>query len=300
MRRWGSSVGPLCFAVLLLFTLPARAQNKSAAPAPYGESSSELERLGKEILHAAKDSNSSEYTALIAGLAKTVPESWYSDAFGENSEALYEQYRRAHRQIEKDLESFFTDVVRDGATVTSASKHVAACDDDSGELIYPVLALREKQVPLYELRFRKGKKFHRLWALAYFGGAFHFVGELKPLEFFPPSRRKPADAPPDGLAFRPAGRIRVGGKVMAAQLIHTVHPEYPEIARLEFLQGKVQLHALIGRDGSVEYVQVLAGYCSLAEAAQRAVRQWQYRPTLLNGEPVEVDTTIEVVFKLRR
>jgi periplasmic protein TonB len=93
-------------------------------------------------------------------------------------------------------------------------------------------------------------------------------------------------------------RIRVGGQVQQANLIHQVLPLYPQIAKTAHIQGTVILHAIIGKDGSVQNLTYESGPPLLMRAAMDAVRQWRYRPTLLNGEPVEVDTTIDVVFTL--
>ena len=92
--------------------------------------------------------------------------------------------------------------------------------------------------------------------------------------------------------------LRVGGNVQAARIVRRVQPEYPEVARNERLQGTVRVHAIIGKDGSVSHLVVLRGYCSLAKASVKAVSQWRYTPTLLLGQPVEVDTTIDVIFAL--
>src|SRR5262249_42119452 len=94
------------------------------------------------------------------------------------------------------------------------------------------------------------------------------------------------------------GPIRVGGPVQAAMLVRRVQPDYPEIARGERLAGTVRLHAMSGKAGGISRLLVLHGYCSLAKSSVRAVSQWRYRPTLLNGEPVEVDKTIDVIFSL--
>jgi len=96
----------------------------------------------------------------------------------------------------------------------------------------------------------------------------------------------------------PVQRIRQGGKITSANIIKKVAPKYPGKARAAGIQGKVTLHVIIGKDGSVSQVDVIAGHPLLIQAAIDAVRQWKYRPTLLNGEPVEVDTTIEVIFTL--
>lgn len=93
-------------------------------------------------------------------------------------------------------------------------------------------------------------------------------------------------------------RIRVGGQVQSANLIHQVMPIYPEIAKTAHIQGTVLLHAIIAKDGSIKQLQYISGPPLLMRNAMSAVQQWRYRPTLLNGDPVEVDTTISVVFTL--
>src|SRR5438105_7849786 len=93
-------------------------------------------------------------------------------------------------------------------------------------------------------------------------------------------------------------RIRQGGAVTAASLINRVNPVYPPLARQTRVAGTVRLHAIISKQGTVQQLEVLSGHPLLVQSALDAVRQWRYRPTLLNGEPVEVDTTIDVIFSL--
>jgi protein TonB len=105
----------------------------------------------------------------------------------------------------------------------------------------------------------------------------------------------PSIAPPRGV---PATPIRVGGNVQQARLIHHVKPVYPPLAIPARVQGMVRLEALISKDGTIQNLHVLSGHPLLIPSAMDAVRQWRYQPTLLNGEPVEVVTTIDVVFIL--
>jgi len=93
-------------------------------------------------------------------------------------------------------------------------------------------------------------------------------------------------------------RVRVGGNVAAAKMIRQVAPVYPEFAKKDRIQGTVVLHAIIAKNGTVQELQYISGPKELMRAAMDGVRQWTYAPTLLNGEPVEVDTTIAVVFTL--
>jgi periplasmic protein TonB len=93
-------------------------------------------------------------------------------------------------------------------------------------------------------------------------------------------------------------RTRVGGAVQAAKLVNRVQPIYPPLARQTRISGTVRLHAIIAKNGTVEQLQVESGHPLLVQSALDAVRQWRYQPTLLNGDPVEVDTEIDVIFSL--
>jgi periplasmic protein TonB len=93
-------------------------------------------------------------------------------------------------------------------------------------------------------------------------------------------------------------RIRAGGNVQAAKLLNQIKPNYPPLARQTRISGTVRLHAIIGKDGSIQSLSLESGHPLLVQAALDAVRQWKYQPTLLNGVPVEVDTSIDVVFSL--
>jgi periplasmic protein TonB len=93
-------------------------------------------------------------------------------------------------------------------------------------------------------------------------------------------------------------RTKVGGQVQEAKIIARPNPIYPALARQARIQGKVQLHAIIDKEGKVSELQVVSGHPLLVKAALDAVQNWRYQPTVLNGEPVEVDTTIDVNFVL--
>jgi protein TonB len=102
-------------------------------------------------------------------------------------------------------------------------------------------------------------------------------------------------APPSPLAPHPA-RIRVPDKIAVAKLVHMVQPEYPADIKIE--GTVIALHAIISRDGSVQSLQYVSGSPMLMRSALNAVSQWRYSPVKLNGQPVEVDTMINVVFEL--
>jgi TonB family protein len=98
---------------------------------------------------------------------------------------------------------------------------------------------------------------------------------------------------------KPNGPIAVKPEIMQGQAIHRVTPVYPEDAKKAKIQGTVKLDAVIGKTGAVEQVNVVSGPEKLQQSAVDAVRQWTYKPFLLNGDPVEVKTTISVVYSLK-
>jgi protein TonB len=109
--------------------------------------------------------------------------------------------------------------------------------------------------------------------------------------------------PPPGPGPRPrekqptADPIPVG-TLDPAKVVNRVQPIYPPLARQARIQGTVVLEAIIGKTGRLEHLRVLSGHPLLVPAARDAVSQWRYRPTILDGEPVEIITTIEVNFTL--
>jgi TonB family protein len=114
---------------------------------------------------------------------------------------------------------------------------------------------------------------------------------------FPPSAPPPPPPPP------PPGALmvpqRIGGDVAQANLIHQVKPIYPPEARAARIQGVVLLQATIDKQGNVSNLNVISGHSQLNGAALDAVKQWRYKPQMLNGQPIDVVTTITVNFVLQ-
>jgi len=93
-------------------------------------------------------------------------------------------------------------------------------------------------------------------------------------------------------------RVRVSQGVSQGLLIRKIQPNYPPLARQARIQGQVLLQAQISKQGTIENLQLISGHPMLAPAAIEAVKQWRYKPYFLNGEPVEVETQITVIFSL--
>jgi protein TonB len=103
-------------------------------------------------------------------------------------------------------------------------------------------------------------------------------------------------APPPKVAA--PQKLRVSSGVAEGNKIHDVTPTYPQMARVAHIQGDVLLQATISKTGIIENLRGVSGHPILIQAAMEAVKQWKYKPYILNGEPVEVETTIKVQFHM--
>jgi protein TonB len=113
------------------------------------------------------------------------------------------------------------------------------------------------------------------------------------------SSTAPPPAPPNFPSTPGVQRVSVGGSVQQSKLTSQPTPVYPPLARQARIQGTVRYNVLIGVDGSVKQTELVSGHPLLAPAAQAAVQGWVYQPTLLNGQPVEVTTQVDVNFTLQ-
>ncbi len=119
---------------------------------------------------------------------------------------------------------------------------------------------------------------------------------IKPVVIVPEMNAPP---PPQPKPLQPPRPVRIGGHVQAANLVKRVAPIYPALAKTAHVEGAVHFTAMIGKDGRVKNVQYVSGPQILVQAAKQAVQQWVYKPMLLDGQPMEVVTEIDVVFNLK-
>ena len=101
------------------------------------------------------------------------------------------------------------------------------------------------------------------------------------------------------LSTAPPVRMRLGADAAKANLIHRVDPIYPDEAKAAGLEAEVFLHVVLATDGTVKELDLVKGDPILGKAALEAVKQWRYKPTLLNGKAVEVDSTVFIIFRAR-
>jgi TonB family protein len=114
------------------------------------------------------------------------------------------------------------------------------------------------------------------------------------------SVRVDAFAADDKPGASPNGPVNVSAETMQNQIVSKVMPAYPVDAKKARIQGSVKLDAVIGKTGEVEQLKVITGPKELQQSSLDAVRQWTYKPFLLNGQPIEVRTTINVNYSLAR
>lgn len=131
------------------------------------------------------------------------------------------------------------------------------------------------------------------------------IGPEVPIGNFGPETKGLVDAldkrvAPAQPAAPPEKKRLVVGHVDPALIIHRVEPVYPTILRQLRRSGKVELRAIIATDGSIQSLEVVSGDPMFIQSALDAVRQWRYRPTMLNGQPVEIDTFITVMYTVNQ
>jgi protein TonB len=115
-----------------------------------------------------------------------------------------------------------------------------------------------------------------------------------------PTAAPPPPPPPPVKKDAAPIRIKVGGNVQGAMILKKTPPLYPQLAKSARVSGVVHLAAIISKEGTIQELHSLGGPALLIQAAMDAVKQWVYRPTMLNGEPVQVETTIDVNFTLNQ
>ena len=137
--------------------------------------------------------------------------------------------------------------------------------------------------------------------------SFKIYAAAVPSETLDPLAPAPVAAPPVNTAAlraitdpvkTAAPEPRIGGVVLPGMLLHSAPPRYPALARNARIEGTVIFHAVIGRDGHIQQADFVSGPEMLAQAARESVMQWIYRPSMLDGAPIESTTQIEVRFKL--
>jgi TonB family protein len=281
-----------CFGQTPPQPAPPAAYTLVVAIPSYPDSEQGLQKLLGDMTKLIKDGDTQTLAAHAKSLALPNPDAWFVSVFGNDLGPDYAAASEKQRSSVATLvPATLAALLKQGRTRIEAHKFERSCDPFATDKEYPLLLRRDHLAPLYHARFLNTSNTASIWSyFAYVDGGFRYLGNL-PAQVNPaPGKRQPPPEPPE--------KILVGGIVQSAKILRQKMPEYPAQARDAHIQGDVVIHAIIGKDGQIHDMEVIQGICSLSEAALAAVKHWTYSPTLLAGNPVEVDTTITVSFRL--
>jgi TonB family protein len=281
----------LLASIILLLASSSFAQNmpQNAPSAQVGpaipNSSVGLESQLEEIVKIKNKKELKHREQLIGELRIPDPDRWFASAFGnDDGGRLAATYKNSWEDFEDRFTNTIIDLAQQGRThisvkeVSLPAKPAADGQNESSGT--------DGKTPVIFYSAEAAKGSEPGWPLpgvfASAQGAFRLVN-WRTLY---------------GLPYVKPTRIRIGGNVTAAKLMQQVAPVYPAEARKNKVSGTVQLHVVLNREGGVMRIDVVSGPPELVDAAVNAVRQWRYQATLLNGDPVEVDALISVVFTL--
>jgi TonB family protein len=272
----------------------ANASSAASAIASYPDSPAGLEKLIKDMMKMQKDGDAKDLAPHVQSLILPNPDAWFRATFGDEiGKELADSYQRTSLELPLSFPDTLSQMQAKHMTRPKAVRFTDSCNMDATDTEYPLLLRRTNAQPLYDIRFPTGIQLTVMRYFAYVDGAFRYLGSFQ-------------IRAPDVHARKLSGAtgspkpLSVGGSVMPAKIIKQVTPIYPAEAKSHYIQGTVLLHALIDKDGNIDDLQLMQGSCLLAQAAMEAVHQWRYSPTIVEGTPVAVDTTITVVFDLQR
>jgi TonB family protein len=234
------------------------------------------------ILNSKKGNESNATGSLLAALKMPGDATWFVDTFGE------EKGTKLAARYQKTWDTFHEHMVFVFENLRKQKAHEADIEDALGNNSHAHVdsVLAEAKAPLTMYYATAPTKHAGVFDFpgyyVYVQGAFRVVNWEA---FYALPNQRP-------------GRIRIGGNVLASQLVRQVPPIYPDEVKNNHVQGTVTLHAVIATDGTILQLEYVSGPKELLQSAMDAVKQWRYKPTLLNDDPVEVDSTIKVVYSL--
>lgn len=259
---------------------------QAAKPTNYPDSAQGLKDLLLDWMASVKSGDASKTSTFLTSFVIPNHNKWFLKTFGPTEGPRLEA---KYVELQPETTNWLDKRREAAAKNTDATVDVSVYqkpEDSPVPIVQATLRAMVQRVPIYSVSMVGGKDPGSpffLGRFVYVDGAFRSLeGEVL-----------------QALSAAPPVRLRVGGNVQHAKLLRSIVPVYPATARENRIQGTVRLHVILATDGTVKEMSVVSGHPDLQTAALDAVRQWQYRPTLLNGTPVEVDTTIDVIFSFR-
>jgi TonB family protein len=260
----------------------------------YPDTPNGLEDLMNEMLKLEKKHDAKALAPYVESLELPNAGTWFRATFGDEIGAqLADSYDRARMNLPLAFPDLLEQLNSKHFTKPVAMLLTESCNPDASADEYEVLVSRKSEQPLFDVRLTSYLQRATVSYFAYVDGAFRYLSNfgINPAVSRPPEKT---------IDFKMPGAIPIKGNILQGRITKQVTPVYPFEAKASHIQGNVILHAIIGENGNVCNLRVIAGNPLLAASAMAAVRQWHYAPYKLNGQPVKVDTTITVIFNLGR
>jgi TonB family protein len=234
-----------------------------------------------------KRGDEARFAALSRDVALPGHQEWLVSVFGnELGQELALSYANLRAEIQNTLFAGLRKMQEDGFRDLRVTRQLSPCLAGTPEQMFRILAARKVKIPFYSVNFRRGEATRSAGFFVFLDGAFRWIGNLR----FGDTDDPPVVPPPQP----------VGPSLQSKALEKSAAPVYPPEAQKNRIQGTVRLSAIVTKDGTIRNLTFVGGPCVLADAAMTAVRQWRYKPTVVNGAPIEICTTIDVVFTLSR
>ncbi|MBI3404337.1 MAG: energy transducer TonB [Acidobacteria bacterium] len=271
---------------ILLFVVLGSSHAQSPEPIRYLDSEEGLRQFLSDFVTAIRAKDDKKASQLAKSTLIPNADEWFHRVFGDKDADRLSQNYRSRDFIEAVRAQFTGFARRKEPLQFMALKYGDVQTPTDDKWVNVTLASMKQATAIYKAGYQVGsaKEPYSLEYFFYIDGGFRFV-DLPLLSLI------------DGA---PPIRIRVGGDVQVAKSIRQSPPIYSEEARKQKVQGAVLLQITIGRDGLVTNAEAVSGHPLLVPMAIEAVKRWQYKPTLLNGAPVEVVTVVQVVFTLSK
>jgi hypothetical protein len=283
--RLGLCCGLLWLSLVSVPTINAsgrEAARSAQASVPAPESASGLQAQLESILRIASDKKSKELNELVNGLQIPEGANWFSTTFGEElGPALAATYKSSWKDYAELVVRMFRESAPGKHFQVFLKEYSPSSPVPYDSFIQAILQNSKTPLKLYTASVGKDRPIGTLPGIyIYSQGAFRVVNWRT---FYALPNVKPV-------------RIRMDTTTAMNQLIRQVNPVRYAEARQAHLHGTVVLHIVIDRDGGVVRADPVSGPPELAKESVDAVRQWLFKPTLLNGDPVEVDSAVSIVF----
>lgn len=275
-------VAAILGGAVLLNGAPQNSSGQVLVP-QFEDSASGLKHLIETLVDAAKSKDQAALKDLASGLMLPDAGKFFSAAFGPQQGEIYSQaYEKLEPEMPAEIGRDISDFAANKFTSFYVSRFSDACDSRADETEYPVLAGRAHSEALSTVTFYHADLRHTLRYFAYADGAFRYLGNLKAPEAF--------NTPLELGAQR---KVLEAG-VHPSLLVRADPPNFGVVARSYVGNSEVVVHTLVLKDGRVGEVHVMKGRCTVAEPVVIAVRKWRYTPTLVDGQPSELDMTITI------